>query len=169
MTADTELDLFRQHVNCAAVLERLGRPWKLDVRQSTRRALKCRRDEGEVLIITYEGRGWWDPQSTAKGDVFTLLPHLDPSLNFGHVRQVLRRLVGVEPRYTPAELRRGGEGDTRSVGERWAARPRLRPGCQAWGYLAEDRRLPRAVLELAAQQDPVRDDAYGRRLPSAVG
>jgi len=58
MTADTELDLFRAQVNCAAVLEGLGRPWKLDPRESTRRVLKHRRDEGEVLIITHEVRGW---------------------------------------------------------------------------------------------------------------
>jgi len=161
MTADTELDLFRAQVNCAAVLENLGRPWKLDPRESTRRALKYRRDEGEVLIITHEGRGWWDPQSTAKGDVFTLVQHLDPSLNFGHVRQVLRRFVGIAPRHTPVERRRGGEGDTRSVAERWAARPRLRPGCLAFAYLTEERRLPRALLEVAASQDAVRDGAYG--------
>ena len=161
MTADTELDLFRAQVNCAAVLEGMGRPWKLDPRESTRRALKYRRDEGEVLIITHEGRGWWDPQSTAKGDVFALVQHLDPSLNFGHVRLVLRRFVGIAPRYAPADRRRGGKGDTRPVAERWAARPRLRPGCQAWAYLTEERRLPRAVLELAAHQDAVRDGAYG--------
>ena len=161
MTPDTELDLFRSSVNCAAVLENLGRPWKLDLRESTRRALKYRRDEGEVLIVTREGRGWWDPQSTAKGDVFGLVQHLDPSLNFGHVRQVLRRLVGIAPRYTPAERCRGGEGGTRSVARRWAARPHLRPGCGAWTYLVEERRLPRAVLELAAQQDALRDGAYG--------
>jgi hypothetical protein len=69
----------------------------LDARESTRRALKSRRGEGEVLIVTHEGRGWWDPQSSATGDVFTLVEHLDPSLNFGHVRQVLRRFVGITP------------------------------------------------------------------------
>lgn len=161
MTADTELDMFRAQVNCAAVLEGMGRPWKLDPRQSTRRALKYRRDQGEVLIITHEGRGWWDPQSTAKGDVFTLVQYLDPSLNFGHVRKLLRRFVGIAPRYTPGKRRRGGEGDTRSVAERWAARPGLCFGCRAWTYLSEERLLPRAVLELAAQQDAVRDGAYG--------
>jgi len=161
MTTDSELDLLRDKVNCAAVLENMGQPWKLDPRESTRRALKYRRGEGEVLIVTHEGRGWWDPQSTAKGDVFTLVQHLDPSLNFGHVRRVLRQFVGIAPSYTPAERRRAGKGDTRSVAERWAARPRLRPGCRAWTYLAEERRLPRVVLELADHQDVVRDGAYG--------
>ena len=114
-----------------------------------------------MLIVTHEGRGWWDPQSTAKGDVFTLVQHLDPSLNFGHVRQILRRLVGIAPRYTLAERRRAGEGDARSIAERWAVRRRLRPGCRAWAYLLEERRLPPAVLEAAAHQDAVRDGAYG--------
>jgi hypothetical protein len=35
--ADAELELFRQTVNCAAVLERMMGGWKLDVRQSTKR------------------------------------------------------------------------------------------------------------------------------------
>jgi hypothetical protein len=57
MSDDAELQIFRAGVNCAAVLENAGRPWKLDVRESTRRALKYRRDKGEVLIVTHEGRG----------------------------------------------------------------------------------------------------------------
>ena len=161
MNTDSELDLFRAQVNCAAVLENLGQPWRLDRRESTRRALKYRRGDGEVLIVTHEGRGWWDPQSSAKGDVFTLVQHLDPSLNFGHVRQVLRRFVGVTPRFTPAERRRDGQGDTRSVAERWAGRPRLRSNCAAWRYLSEKRVLPTPVLGAAAEQDIIRDGAYG--------
>lgn len=161
MNPESELDLFRAQVNCATVLENLGQPWRLDMRESTRRALKYRRGEGEVLIVTHEGRGWWDPQSQAKGDVFTLVQHLDPSLNFGHVRQVLRRFVGMTPRYTPAERQRGGQGQARSVAERWASRPRLRSGCAAWNYLFKERALPEAVLTAAGEQDVIRDGAYG--------
>lgn len=161
MNPDSELDLFRAQVSCAAVLENLDQPWRLDRPESTRRALKYRRGEGEVLIVTHEGRGWWDPQSSAKGDIFTLVQYLDPTLNFGHVRQVLRRFVGVTPRYTPAERQRGGKGDTPSVGERWASRPRLRPRCAAWQYLAGERALPTPVLTAAAEQDIIRDGAYG--------
>jgi hypothetical protein len=161
MTTDTELDLLRSKVNCAAVLENLGQPWRLDTKESTRRALKYRRNKGEVLIVTHEGRGWWDPQSQAKGDVFTLVRYLDPSLNFGHVLQVLRRFVGIEPQFVPAERKRGGQGCDRPVAERWASRPRLRPGCAAWRYLTEQRALPAAVLMAAADQDIVRDGAYG--------
>jgi hypothetical protein len=69
-SADAELELFRQSVNCAAVLERMVGGWKLDLRESTRRALKYRRGEGEIIIVNHDGRGWWDATGSAKGDVF---------------------------------------------------------------------------------------------------
>ncbi len=78
MSDDAELALLRA-VSCSAVLERMA-GWKLDARQSTRRALKYRRGEGEVLIVNHDGRGWWDPLSQAKGDVFSLVQHLEPGL-----------------------------------------------------------------------------------------
>ena len=161
MTEDTELDLFRAQVNCAAVLENMGQPWRLDKDGSTKRAMKYRRAQGEILIVTHDGRGWWDPNSEAKGDIFTLVQHLDPSLNFGHVRQVLRKFVGITPRYEPAERARKGQGADRPVAERWAGRARLRAGCPAWRYLLEQRHLPADILFAAGEQDIVRDGAYG--------
>jgi hypothetical protein len=162
-SADAELELFRQSVNCAAVLERMVGGWKLDVRESTRRALKYRRGEGEIIIVNHDGRGWWDATGSAKGDVFNLVQHLDPSLNFGAVRKVLRRFVGIAPASPPAERRRKSDADEpdRSPGQRWAARPALRRGDAAWTYLAEVRALPQQVLEAAARQDCVRLGAYG--------
>ena len=160
MNQDAELDLFRAQVNCAAVLENMSQPWRLDKNGSTRRALKYRRAEGEVLIVTHEGRGWWDPQSSAKGDVFTLVQHLDPSLNFGHVRQVLRRFVGIRPNYVPADRNRKEQEVDRPVADRWKNRPALCPGCPAWRYLLEQRGLPADVLVAAAEQDNIRDGAY---------
>ena len=161
MTEDTELDLFRAQVNCAAVLENMGQPWRLDKDGSTKRALKYRRAQGEILIVTHDGRGWWDPNSEARGDIFTLVQHLDPSLNFGHVRQVLRKFVGITPRYEPAERARKGQGADRPVAERWAGRARLRSGCPAWRYLLEQRHLPADIQFAAGEQDIVRDGAYG--------
>ena len=161
MTEDTELDLFRAQVNCAAVLENMGQPWRLDKDGSTKRALKYRRAQGEILIVTHDGRGWWDPNSEARGDIFTLVQHLDPSLNFGHVRQVLRKFVGITPRYEPAERARKGQGADRPVAERWAGRARLRSGCPAWRYLLEQRHLPADILFAAGEQDIVRYGAYG--------
>ena len=158
---DAEIELFRQGVSCAALLERLPPPWRLDRQESTRRALKYRRGEGEVLIVNHDERGWWDPQSSAKGDVFSLVQHLDPSLNFGQVRQVLRPFVGMAPTF-PETLRASKrQDDGRPLQERWSARPRLRRGSPAWSYLADTRRLPPSVLNAATDADAVREGFYG--------
>src|SRR5271165_2925115 len=158
MSNDAELALLRA-VSCSAVLESMA-GWKLDARESTRRALKYRRGEGEVLIVNHDGRGWWNPLSQAKGDVFSLVQHLEPGLNFGHVRQVLRRLVGIAPAY-PALVRKPQGRGAVSLDERWAARPRLRQGSPAWFYLADQRGLPATVLNAAAGQDAVREGYCG--------
>jgi hypothetical protein len=76
-------------------------PWKLDRKESTRLSLKYRRGKGEVLIVSHGGRGWWDPTSDAKGDVFGLVQRLDPGLSFGHVRKRLREFAGLSPRFPP--------------------------------------------------------------------
>ncbi|MDE1905154.1 MAG: DUF3991 and TOPRIM domain-containing protein [Rhodospirillales bacterium] len=167
MTEDAELDTFRAQVNCAAVLENAERlsqgvqAWHLDKAESTRHALKYRRGKGEVLIVTHEGRGWWDPQSEAKGDIFSLVQHLEPRLNFGHVRQALRRFVGISPRYEPGPQTAKDHGADRPVAERWSGRKRLRSGCPAWRYLLEERRIPANILFAAGEQDIIRDGAYG--------
>jgi hypothetical protein len=162
-SADAELELFRQSVNCAAVLERMASGWKLDRRESTRRALKYRRGEGEIIIVNHDGRGWWDATGSAKGDVFNLVQHLDPALNFGAVRKMLRSFVGIAPAFPPAERPRkpGTAGPDRPPAERWAARPPLRPGDAAWIYLSNVRALPQEVLTAVAQQDCARFGAYG--------
>jgi len=159
--ADAELELFRQTVNCATVLERMIGGWKLDVRESTKRALKYRRGRGEIIIVNHGGHGWWDATGSAKGDVFNLVQHLDPSLNFGQVRQVLRRFVGVTPSYREAVHDRKGKGADHSVAERWTRRPGLRSGSAAWAYLSGQRALTRPILEAAAAQDIVREGPYG--------
>ena len=156
MSDDAELVTLRSGVSCVAVLESIA-GWRLDARESTRRALKYRRGAGEVLIVNHDGRDWWDPLSEAKGDVFNLVQHLEPSLNFGHVRQVLRRLVGVTPRYSALVRERRGRGGAQSLDERWARRSRLRQGSAAWCYLADQRCLPAEVLAAAAEQDAVRE------------
>ena len=68
-----EIEELRQKVGCAALLEKDG--WKVDVKESTRRAIKYRRDSN-IIIVIHEGRGWFDPLSPAKGDVFSLAEHL---------------------------------------------------------------------------------------------
>jgi hypothetical protein len=158
---DAELEQFRRGVNCAALLEGWSPSWRLDRRETTRRALKYRREEGEVLIVNHDGRGWWDPQSTAKGDIFDLVQYLNPNLNFGQVRRELRRFIGVTPTFPPA-VNGGVKNDlSEPIAARWMARPRLRRGSAVWAYLAGTRRLPAPVLEAADRPDILREGPYG--------
>ena len=158
---DAELEQLRLGISCAALLER-GRPaWSLDKRGSTRRALKYRRGAGEILIVNHDGRGWWDPHSSAKGDVFDLVRFLEPGLNFRQVRQVLRPLIGITPTF-PEALRQPTRPDPdQPVAERWARRPRLRRGSRAWDYLTTTRGLSSAVLAVSEVVDAVREGPYG--------
>jgi hypothetical protein len=158
---DAELEQLRTGVSCAALLERLQPGWRLDTADSTPKCLKYRRGAGEVLIINHGGRGWWDPMSEAKGDVFSLTQRLDPALNFGQVRKLLRGLVGLCPSGPVLERRRKRpEAPAIPVGERWARRPRLRRGSAAWGYLTGERALPPAVLGAADRFDAVREGPH---------
>ncbi len=161
MSDDAELDLIRQSVNCAAVLERIGGGWTLDQRESTRRALKYQESPGQIIIVNHDSRGWWDATGSAKGDVFSLVQHLQPELNFGRVCIVLRRLVGIEPSGGAAILPGQSEPDMTVVpAQRWAKRPELTPGSKTWRYLREQRPLPPAALHRATSQDAVRAGAY---------
>jgi hypothetical protein len=161
MAEDAELDVFRQAVNCAAVLERMGGGWKLDARESTRSALKYRRGAGEIIIVNHDGHGWWDVTGSAKGDVFNLVQHLDPSLNFGQVRRLLRGFVGIAPTCPEATRERAPTKANRTPAQRWAERERLTKGDPAWRYLTGPRALPASVLTEASRQDAVRLGAYG--------
>ena len=155
-----ELEELRAGVNCATVLEKTTPAWLLDRKESSGRCLKYRRGAGEIVIVTHGGAGWWDPNSDAKGDVFQLVQHLEPSLNFGEVRKMLRPLAGVRPDFTPAERRRDKRGPPIPVAQRWARRPRLRRRSDAWIYL-EGRGLTDDVLTAAARSDVVRDGSRG--------
>jgi len=64
-----KLEELRDRVPCAALLEQAG--FAIDVKESTRKALKYRRG-AEIVIVIHGGRGWFDPLSDAKGDVFGL-------------------------------------------------------------------------------------------------
>jgi hypothetical protein len=156
---DPERDQLRDGVSCAAVLESFA--WTLDRSESTRAALKYRRGPGEIIIVNHRGHGWWDPQSTARGDVFALVQHLDPGQNFGAVRRFLRPLIGFSTSQAVAPPPRAAGGAVRSPQQRWSERPRLRHGSKAWTYLAGERRLPLPVLAAAIEQDVVREGFFG--------
>jgi hypothetical protein len=90
----------------------LERPlsWKLDRKESTKFSLKYRRGKGEILIVGHDGRGWQDPTSDARGDVFRLVQRLELGFNFGRLRKRLREFEGLPPsfplRASPAPIPR---------------------------------------------------------------
>lgn len=101
------------------------------------------------------------PQGSAKGDVFDLVQHLDPSLNFGQVRKELRRLIGVAPTFPEALRPSRSNRPDRPIAKRWKQRPSLRPGSRAWSYLSEQRRIPASILTAAVEADIARDGPFG--------
>jgi hypothetical protein len=158
---EDELMRLRTSVNCATILERLGTGWALDPAESTRRALKFRRGPGEIVIVNHEGRGWFDPLSDAKGDIFNLVQHLEPALNFGQVRQRLRTVAGIPFNFPELETTRPRKIKSALPAERWSTRRQLRRGSATWRYLSEVRCLPDDILKAAAVADAVREGPYG--------
>ena len=159
--SDPEIETLRDKVHCGVILERAPPPWRLDRKESTKACLKYRRGPGEILIVSHGGRGWWDPTSDARGDVFALVQRFDPSLNFGQVRKVVRELAGLSPAFPLAERRREKSAATMPVAERYALRPRLRRRSAAWRYLVIERRLSQAILEAAGRADVLREGPHG--------
>ena len=157
---DPEIDELRHKVHCAVVLERTHPPWKLDRKESTKLSLKYRRGKGEILIVSHAGRGWWDPTSDAKGDVFRLVQRLEPGLSFGHVRKRLREFAGLSPRFPPvdkagAEITRTGPSPNAGPSER------LFGPIPTWRYLVRKRWLPYAIIEAASAAGVLREGPAG--------
>jgi hypothetical protein len=158
---DAEIEWLKASVSCAALLERLPPVWRLDRAESTRRSLKYRRDEGEILIVNHDGRGWWDPLSDRKGDIFTLAQHLDPSLNFGEARRVLRGFVGISPTFPEVLRRRRTRAPRVPVAEQWDRCKHVSRGSPAWTYLTGQRKLPQRILAAARVADAIREGPRG--------
>jgi len=152
-----EIETLRDKVPCAAVLEREG--WMVDVRESTARAVKYRRGEGEIVIVIHGGRGWFDPLSDAKGDVFTLAGHL-AGVAFPAAVEAVRGLVGHVPS-TPSWNRPKRTGTSLSITERWRRRPTPTIGSRGWRYLADERAIPGAILRAAIAQGLLREGPRG--------
>ena len=154
---DTEMEQLRT-VSCAALLERLPPPWQLDKAESTKNCLKYRRGRGEIILVTHEGRGWWDPGSaTARGDVFNLVRHLQPDLNFRQVRKLLGEFVGIAPSFPPHKRNRERQGPPAPAAERWAKRRPVWQGSPTWGYLTGTRQLPGIVVMAAVHHEALRE------------
>lgn len=157
-----ELENLRDRVPCAAVLEQAG--FAIDLRESTRRAIKYRRGS-EILIVIHEGRGWFDPLSDAKGDVFGLVQHLD-SLTFRHAVERVAGLIGFHiagstwARLSSVRAANNNSPDA-SVQTRWAERRGLWQGSAVWQYLHSERCLPGVIIRAAVRADLLREGPYG--------
>lgn len=152
-----DIAVLREQVSCAVVLERRG--WKVDAKQSTRRAVKYRRGDGEIVIVIHEGKGWFDPLSEAKGDVFSLVNHLD-GMGFAEALDHVGGLVGCVP--SELEWERASLPESQQpLGVRWLRRPPPRPGSPTWHYLSALRRIPSPILVEASRQNLLREGPYG--------
>jgi hypothetical protein len=148
-------------LHCAVVLEQTSPCWKLDRKESTKLSLKYRRGKGEILIVSHAGRGWWDPTSDAKGDVFRLVQRLEPGLSFGNVRKRLRAFAGLSPCFPSADRAGGRKEPDRAVAARWSERKAVWSNSPAWRYLRRQRGLSAAIIEAASAAGVLREGPVG--------
>lgn len=151
-----EIEKIREAVSCAAVLEQAG--FALDIKESTRRAVKFRR-ASKIIIVTHDGRGWFDPLSEDKGDVFTLVALLE-HLSFPDAVDRAGELVGYQetpivwkkvlPATEPADLL-----------ARWQARRFPGTDSGAWRYLCWTRAIPASILRAAINLGAMREGPFG--------
>jgi hypothetical protein len=155
--AEYDCDLIKAQVPCSSLLESEG--WKVDLRESTPKAVKYRRGEGKIVIVIHEGRGWFDPLSDAKGDVFSLARHLGAP-DFGSSLKAVAELVGFEPRASVWQ-RKSRRQPSAGIQDRWSQRPVPTPGSPTWAYLAHARAVPEAVVAIAARAGRLREGPKG--------
>ncbi|MBY5775148.1 DUF3991 domain-containing protein [Rhizobium leguminosarum] len=152
-----DIEALRERVSCVAVLEHAG--FAIDAKESTQRAVKFRRG-AEIIIVTHEGRGWFDPLSDAKGDVFGLVEHLD-HVGFLEGAGRVAGLVGFAITMPQWQAPRPDQDCDLSFPDRWQARRRPWPGSSTWAYLNSERFLPAPLLRAAIRQDRLREGPYG--------
>jgi len=153
-----EIEKLREEVGCATVLSKAG--FAIDEKESTQRAVKFRR-AAEIIIITHDGRGWFDPLSDAKGDVFSLVAHLE-RVDFPTCCERVALLVGLA--LSMPVLQRTSSPRMSEVSlpiDRWQARRSPRPGSKCWQYLRSERSLPAPILRAATDCGLLREGPVG--------
>lgn len=152
-----ELEELRSRVRCGAVLEQAG--FAVDLKESTRKTVKYRRGD-DIVIVIHEGRGWFDPLSPAKGDVFSLVEYLD-GVPFVEVLDRVASLVGFVPtepvwKRPAREARPDG-----SIHDRWRRRRKPWRDSMTWRYLCDERHLSETILRTAIGNDLLREGPRG--------
>jgi hypothetical protein len=153
---DKELDELRARVDCRTVLEHAG--WAFDQAESTNNAAKFR-NGANIVIVTHEGRGWFDPLNDARGDVIALAQHVWGG-TIGHARKALRPIAGITPTLTPA-FRQKAPPEPLDAPRAWAKAHKMAIGSQGWHYLTEKRHLPSETIARAIGTDLLREGIYG--------
>ncbi|MBZ9988151.1 DUF3991 and toprim domain-containing protein [Mesorhizobium sp. BH1-1-5] len=152
-----ELERLKDKVPCAAVLERAG--FALDIKQSTRKAMKYRRDAA-IIIVIHDGKGWFDPLGDDKGDVFRLVEHLE-GVPFVEAMNDVACLVGFVPSGPVRQRESRDREPDLSISERWQARRKPWRGSATWCYLTEARHLPEHIIRVAVAASVLCEGPHG--------
>lgn len=151
-----DIEQLREQASCAVALEQAG--FAIDRKESTRRAIKYRRD-GEIIIVTHEGKGWFDPLSERKGDVFALMRWLQPG-DFPATLAAVGTLAGIAPSHSIWRRQVRDRANT-EITKRWSDRRLLTRGSAAHEYLLRQRAIPGPSLELASAAGLIREGPFG--------
>ncbi|MGI2036113.1 DUF3991 domain-containing protein [Rhizobium panacihumi] len=150
-----ELEALRARVSCEAVLERAG--YEIDLRESTRRAVKYRHGSN-IIIVTHDGRGWFDPLSDEKGDVFGLVMFLD-KVDFPTAADTVAALVGFRL-FRPEWQSSRSAAPVANICDRWRSRRVPSPGSGAWRYLCWARWIPAVIVRQAVWEGVLREGPF---------
>lgn len=152
-----DIEDLRGRVACGAVLESGG--FSVDLKESTRKAVKYRRGD-DIIIAIHDGKGWFDPLSDAKGDVYSLVQYLD-GCDFLEALVQVASLVGFEPS-KPQWQRQSRESEPdQSIPDRWTVRRKPWRGSATWRYLRDARHIPEQVIRAAIAQNLLREGPRG--------
>ena len=152
-----DLEKLRGKVSCSAVLEQDG--FALDLRESTRKAMKYRRG-AEIIIVIHDGMGWFDPLGDDKGDVFRLVEYLH-GVRFVEAMHEVAALVGFVPTQLIWERESGDREPNISITERWRTRRKPWKGSATWRYLVNERGLPEWIIRFAISTNMLREGPHG--------
>jgi hypothetical protein len=159
-----EVEALRVKVSCEAVLERAG--YEIDLNESTRRAVKYRQG-GKIVIVIHAGRGWFDPLSDKKGDVFGLAMFLD-KVTFPVAAEAIAELVWFQLSRPEWRASRSTV-PVEDICNRWQSRRSPSPGSDAWRYLCWGRWIPEAIVRQAIREGVLREGPFGSMWAAHVG
>jgi hypothetical protein len=86
--------------------------------------------------------------------------YLNPGVNFGQVRKILRPFIGLSPSFPLLERASSKEKPDVPFGVKWDRRRAPTCGSPSWRYLTEVRRLPAAIVATAISAGVLREGPY---------